>query len=61
MSSSSKHTVTTDFGKITYTGELSEKTMLTMPDRKKITFYSLLSLTNGACREWFNPEPKIKE
>ena len=49
--------VETPWGKMSYSGELTEKTMLTLPTGQKIAFYSLISRTNGACLPYF-VEPK---
>lgn len=50
---SNRETVDTPWGKISYSGKLDEKTMLTMPDGGKIPFYSLISHTQGDCLPYF--------
>lgn len=54
---SNRLTVDTPWGKISYAGELSEKTLMRMPDGKEIPFYSLISHTQGDCLPYF-AEPK---
>ena len=59
--SSNRKTVDTPWGEISYSGKLSEKTLLTMPNGKEIPFYSLISHTQGDCLPYFvepaTPEP----
>lgn len=45
--------IQTPIGRIAWRGRLEEATMLTMPDGKQVRFYSLISMTNGACFDWF--------
>ncbi len=52
MSSKTK-TVDTPWGEISYSGELNEETLLTMPNGKQIPFYSLISHTQGDCFPYF--------
>jgi hypothetical protein len=52
--SNRKVTVDTPWGEISYSGELDESTLLTMPDKKQIPFYSLISHTQGDCLPYFD-------
>ena len=60
--SNRKITVDTPWGEISYSGNLDEKTQLTMPNGKEIPFYSLISHTQGDCLAYFvksaTPEAK---
>ena len=44
-------------------GKLDETMMLTMPDGKRVSFYTLFSMTNGSCFDWFRgnlPRPQLE-
>ena len=49
----SKVIVETPYGEISYSGELNEQTLMTMPNGFEIPFYSLVSHTNGECLSYF--------
>lgn len=46
--------VETPVGRISWCGILDGATMLTMPNGTKTRFYSLISMANSACLEWFH-------
>ena len=48
-----ENVIRTPVGRIAWRGQLEETGMLTMPDGQRSRFYSLISMTNGACFEWF--------
>jgi hypothetical protein len=49
----SKVIIETPYGEISYSGELNEQTLMTMPNGIEIPFYSLISHTNGDCLPFF--------
>lgn len=59
--SNQKTQLDSPWGKISYSGELTEQTLLTMPNGSEIPFYSLISHTQGDCLPYFKsgtPEAK---
>lgn len=50
---SKRYTIDTPWGRISYKGNLSESTLLNMPNGRRIPFYSLISHTQGDCLAYF--------
>ena len=46
--------IDTPQGKMSWHGELNEHTAITLPNGRVVSFYSIISMTNGACFEWFH-------
>lgn len=55
-----RYTVDTPWGRISYKGNLSENTLLTMPNGKQIPFYSFISHTQGDCLAYFSSDAMAK-
>lgn len=50
------NSVETPMGTFSWTGNLTDKTLVTTPTGEKVSFYSIVSMTNGEALSWIDLE-----
>ncbi len=52
----SSNSVETGTGTFSWEGRLTDKTIVTTPNGDKVSFYSIVSMTNGQALSWLDLE-----